>query len=214
MAIYKFTALVVMTAMMCVACGGGVGSKSGSVSSGSTDPNSPAPSPSPTPQTVNGPAPLTFGAVAGNWKSPACNTATIAGTYSQQAMVLSGSNYSENFAYSVNADCSSPYYTDSRVGTFTLPSLNSVITGATDILFTFSKRTYTVHIAATVAYWNQIKVCGFTDWVINVAKTVPPECAGVDPATFSNILGVSGNLLYFANGTRTALDTANPLIKQ
>lgn len=125
--------------------------------------------------------------------------------------------------------CASPLYNQAIIGTYAEAGDSDKAAGAKNLNITVHKSTITPVSAAGVANLNDVKLCGATDWQLNVAKDVTgADCGGksfAEGVVVFDVYKVDGSSLFlgkssfFRDGSSaeqrpTALDTEHPLAKQ
>jgi hypothetical protein len=196
-------------------CSGGGGSSSSPAPGGSQQAaGSPSTAPTSTPSSTPNPTPVGTPTTSGSPVAANLSEAQLQGTWSQacigftlgseslytmQSISFTNSSYTLVGKLYTSSGCASSGYVGlvSASGPFTLGADATEPATATDLNLSFTTATLTPESSIAVSLLNFEKVCGISNWAVNVPKTlsagcIPSVAAGAELFTVAQI--TSGNL--------------------
>jgi len=139
--------------------------------------------------------------LAGTWSTGCTNPSE--GEYKKDSYIHSGLTLTRSMISYSDAACATKYLTFDITGTVTSPGDATTPAGAKKLNFTYVSATATIHTDAIVTAANASSLCGYTDFVKDVPKSVLGKTCGSGRAIGNT--GEVGYDVYKITGTTLQL---------
>ena len=162
------------------------------------------------------PSPVTSNQIIGSWLSTCAANAT-AGRSGTNLVSFSASQMTQTISNYPNLYCSGGAdFVTQMIGNYFLGGQSPTVSKATTLTGSILQIIMRATTQASVTNANSQSYCGYTDWSVNVTKSVALNnpCLNGMATSFHEIVAISGSRLYFGNDSGTALDNTAPYTRQ